>query len=810
MGAEANNRGNISDDKAQMYLNRVRERAFGNATNNTSATGNALTTEIYQERKLELVGEGHQFFDLVRTGRAASQIQGFQSGKNEVFPIPAIEIALTGNRWTQNQGYENKKIKIMKTLKYVLSLFLVIATIISCSQDDDITNIAAVAAPTNISALIVVTPDNSGDVTITPLGDGVSTFKVNYGDGSSNNPEELQPGDSVNNTYQEGVYQIVITGIGINGKTTTITKELIVSFLAPQNLVVNIENDPNVSRKVNVTATADLAISYEVNFGDTNSTVVAGNNGDEVSFTYDTAGVYTIIVTAMSAATETTIYTEDFTVTEILTPVVAAPIPPVRQDVDKISMFSNAYNTDINVSSWRSDWSTSTLTDLQITGDDTKEYIDADFVGVEFYGADAVDASVMEMFHLDVWTANADIFRVKLVDLGSNTEGEIEFSGITQGQWVSLEIPMADFITAGMTTTNGIQQLIFSGLPTGTFDFYIDNVYFYRAPTAPTSPVVAAPNPTQAQANVINMYSNTFTQDVNISSWRSDWSTSTLTDIQVVGNDTKEYIDADFVGVEFYGADAVDASTMDFFHIDVWTPNADTFRVKLVDLGSNTEGEIEFSGIAQSEWVSLDIPMSDFVAAGMTTTNAIQQLIFSGLPTGTFDFYIDNVYFYQNVATVPVVAAPIPTDTGVINMYSDIYTQDVNVSSWRSDWSTSTLTDIQVVGNNTKEYIDADFVGVEFYGADAVDASGMAFFHVDIWTPNADTFRVKLVDLGSNTEGEIEFSGIAQGQWVSLDIPMADFVTAGMTTTNSIQQLIFSGLPTGTFDFYIDNVYFHN
>ena len=143
-------------------------------------------------------------------------------------------------------------------------------------------------------------------------------------------------------------------------------------------------------------------------------------------------------------------------------------------------------------------------------------------------------------------------------------------------------------------------------------------------------------------------------------------------------------------------------------------------------------------------------------------------------------------------------------------MYSNVYTQDVSVSSWRSDWSTSTLTDIQVEGNDTKEYIDADFVGVEFYGS-PVDASGMGFFHVDVWTPNATTFRVKLVDLGGTaTEAEIAFEGIAQGEWVSLDIPMSDFINGGMTATNSIQQLIFSGLPTGTFDFYIDNVYFHN
>ncbi|WP_179344218.1 RagB/SusD family nutrient uptake outer membrane protein [Winogradskyella ursingii] len=105
MAAEALNRGGISDTRAQMYLNRVRERAFGNSDNNISATGADLTNAIYQERRVELVGEGHRFFDLVRTGRAASQIPNFQSGKNELFPIPLIEIQLAGNRWEQNPGY---------------------------------------------------------------------------------------------------------------------------------------------------------------------------------------------------------------------------------------------------------------------------------------------------------------------------------------------------------------------------------------------------------------------------------------------------------------------------------------------------------------------------------------------------------------------------------------------------------------------------------------------------------------------------------------------------------------------------------
>jgi hypothetical protein len=51
------------------------------------------------------MGEGHRFFDLVRTGQAANYIDGFETGKHELFPIPVVEIELTGNIWEQNPGY---------------------------------------------------------------------------------------------------------------------------------------------------------------------------------------------------------------------------------------------------------------------------------------------------------------------------------------------------------------------------------------------------------------------------------------------------------------------------------------------------------------------------------------------------------------------------------------------------------------------------------------------------------------------------------------------------------------------------------
>lgn len=104
MAAEAFNRSTTPNDaKALTYLNRVRERAFGNTSNNFSGAGTALRDAIWNERRLELAMEGDRFFDLVRTGRAASRLTGFVVGKHEVFPIPQQEVEISG--LTQNSGY---------------------------------------------------------------------------------------------------------------------------------------------------------------------------------------------------------------------------------------------------------------------------------------------------------------------------------------------------------------------------------------------------------------------------------------------------------------------------------------------------------------------------------------------------------------------------------------------------------------------------------------------------------------------------------------------------------------------------------
>ena len=107
MAAEALNKRTSPDDATALnYLNQVRRRAFqvNDASHDVTSTGATLYTAILNERRLELAMEGERFFDLVRTGQAASVLgPNFHTGKHELFPIPDQEIKVSG--LTQNPGY---------------------------------------------------------------------------------------------------------------------------------------------------------------------------------------------------------------------------------------------------------------------------------------------------------------------------------------------------------------------------------------------------------------------------------------------------------------------------------------------------------------------------------------------------------------------------------------------------------------------------------------------------------------------------------------------------------------------------------
>ncbi|MDQ1162284.1 hypothetical protein QE422_002652 [Chryseobacterium sp. SORGH_AS 447] len=89
---------NGSGARAQALLDAVRARVG-------LASVPVTMQAVKDERRRELAGEGHRFFDLVRWGEAATKLasKGFVAGKNEIMPIPYTE--LTGTILKQNPGY---------------------------------------------------------------------------------------------------------------------------------------------------------------------------------------------------------------------------------------------------------------------------------------------------------------------------------------------------------------------------------------------------------------------------------------------------------------------------------------------------------------------------------------------------------------------------------------------------------------------------------------------------------------------------------------------------------------------------------
>lgn len=357
---------------------------------------------------------------------------------------------------------------------------------------------------------------------------------------------------------------------------------------------------------------------------------------------------------------------------------------------------------------------------------------------------------------------------------------------------------------------------------------YFDNIQLPESNVDPIpEPENPAPTPGYAQEDVISLYSNAYS-DVPVDTWSADWDDADVSDVQIQGNDNKLYTNLTFAGIEFT-SNTIDATGMGYFHMDLWTPDDVTapaeLRIKLVDFGADgvwsggddVEHELTFGEetLATEAWVSLDIPLSDFV--NLTTVGHLAQLIISGDPN---TLYVDNIYFRAEGAepNTPDVAAPTPgyAQEDVISLYSDAY-NNVTVDTWSADWDQADVSDIVIEGDNTKLYTSFVFAGIEFT-SQTIDASGMMYFHMDIWTPDTivDTteFRIKLVDFGADgvwsggddVEHELTFGSdvLVSQSWVSFDIPLADFVN--LTTVEHMAQLIIGGDISTV---YVDNVFFH-
>jgi len=173
----------------------------------------------------------------------------------------------------------------------------------------------------------------------------------------------------------------------------------------------------------------------------------------------------------------------------------------------------------------------------------------------------------------------------------------------------------------------------------------------------PPSPEVSAPTPTQAAADVVSLFSNAYT-NVTIDTWSAEWDAANVADFSIGSDELKKYYNLQYAGIEF-STIPVDASAMSYFHLDMWTPSTisynSLFKIKLVDFGADgaygggddSEHELTYGyattpALESENWISFDIPLSDFT--NLTGTGSVAQLIISGSPN---IIYVDNIYFHK-------------------------------------------------------------------------------------------------------------------------------------------------------------------
>ncbi len=370
----------------------------------------------------------------------------------------------------------------MKNIYKIFGSMFFIFLLVGCDEDFSDNNEFAknIAPPSNVSASFDITQDNTGDVTITPTGEGAISFVIDYGDGSPVS-SSIKSGGSVKHTFKEGNHTIKVTATGLNNLTTTADVSLTVSFNAPENLQVTIENDEVTYKKVNVTATADWATVFDFIPGEAGADPVTANIGETASFTYKEAGTYTIKVVARGAAIATTEFSQEFEVTAILAPAVSAPTQPDRPSSTVVSIFSDKYSDIAGTDFYPWWWQSTQYEEYDLNGDKMIKYSKVNYQGVQF--AESQDVSGMEFMHIDVWTASPEFENLEISLISASNGEKPVLAKLNQDEWTSFDIPLTDWTDQGLTIAD-MHQLKFAINPyngDGAGVIFLDNIYFWKA-----------------------------------------------------------------------------------------------------------------------------------------------------------------------------------------------------------------------------------------------------------------------------------------------------------------------------------------
>ena len=251
---------------------------------------------------------------------------------------------------------------------------------------------------------------------------------------------------------------------------------------------------------------------------------------------------------------------------------------------------------------------------------------------------------------IDITASNGHNYGVALLSEDGTTEIAAVNEGGQKSDTGEKELGAITVATAGkyvIKLTNAVQ-----------WSEAVLNKIKFIAP-ASAVPTEAAPVPTWPAAQVVSLYSDSYTfAPATLNSYNEGWwDNPTLTEETISENKYLHY-NGRMTGMIGWQFGNIPVTIMEYIHVDIW-PSANT----TLKMGPTSADPTVVASVAievqAGKWNSIDIPLADLLAAYPTFDLAnIFQNQFTEYSALT-DLSIDNVYFYR---TTPYVDPTKPTD----------------------------------------------------------------------------------------------------------------------------------------------------
>jgi hypothetical protein len=490
-----------------------------------------------------------------------------------------------------------------------------------------------------------------------------------------------------------------------------------------------------------------------------------------------------------------------------VTPQTAAPVP-TKPAADVLSIFSDTYTNvagtvlDPNWGQPQPGWA---VAQTPIQGNNTLHYINFLYQGLLVGGSgNSANVSTYGFLHLDYYSVNANALNVFLI--GTNGQERSFALTVPTSGWGSVDIPLSTF--AGVNL-DGVKEFKFDG-GDGTDDIFLDNIYFWKSPAAPTIPIVAAPVPTRPAVDVLSIFSDTYT-NVAGTDFNPNWGQSgfaTAGQISVAGNNTLAYPNFNYQGNQLGSSQNV--SEYDFLHLDYYSANATTLRVSLISPGAGNEVAYTLT-VPTNGWSGIDIPLSAFPAP-VNLADVIQLKYDGG--DGSKNVYLDNIYFFKGSAS----GCPTPP-AGQFIVDGGF---EANADCWQlnSPPAASIVTNVNNGGSNSarlKTFVSgAPNIKQERFGAGAILPNTTYTVSFDIRSDANDPLRdgaiLQVLAFSESSSGATQAilepaAANVPSTWNTRTYTFTTAANVGEGVSLLI-QLTGSGEPTTTGTIYIDNVSF--